>query len=195
MWRDTNTMDVAKLSKKMAHALRHDPDNYGLVLDSEGWVSLADFLPALKLSADDISNVLSLPGKQRYEVSDNKIRALFGHSQGNEVEKTPAKPPDVLYHGTTISSLELIKKDGFIKPMSRQFVHLTTDPKLARSTAERKKEKVVVLGIFTSSPYTNGAKFYQGNDEVWLSEQIPYCDVIMKSYHKDYDRIEISEIN
>src|SRR5574343_1528692 len=102
-------MDLIKISKKMAHALRHDPGNYGLNLDSEGWVSLADFLPALKLSIEDVSNVLTLPGKQRYELchETDRIRALFGHSQGKEKKKSPTKPPDVLYHGTTISSLEL----------------------------------------------------------------------------------------
>lgn len=184
-------MDLIKLSKKMAHALRHDPGNYGLTLDSEGWVDCDDFFAALKVSALEVCQVMGLPGKQRYEIADNKIRALFGHSQGNDVEKTPTKPPDILYHGTTISSLELIKEDGFIKPMSRQFVHLTTDPKLARKTAERKKERVVVLAIHTKTANDNGTKFYLGNEDVWLSDQISWRCVLSISYNSDFDMVKI----
>ena len=34
--------DLIQLSKTISHALRHAPEQYGLTLDSEGWVATQD---------------------------------------------------------------------------------------------------------------------------------------------------------
>ena len=37
-----------KLSKEVSYALRHHPEEYGLVLDAEGWVALDMLVDALR---------------------------------------------------------------------------------------------------------------------------------------------------
>ena len=39
--------ELVKLSKTISHALRHKPEEYGLTLDSEGWVPIQELLHAL----------------------------------------------------------------------------------------------------------------------------------------------------
>src|SRR5579883_1696013 len=41
-------IDDKELSKTISYALRHDPGAYGLQLDQEGWVRVADLLQALR---------------------------------------------------------------------------------------------------------------------------------------------------
>jgi putative RNA 2'-phosphotransferase len=42
----TGKIDPKQLSKTLAHALRHAPEEYNLTLDPEGWVGLDDLLAA-----------------------------------------------------------------------------------------------------------------------------------------------------
>lgn len=95
------------LSKGIAQALRHQPVRYGLELDGDGWVPVADLLAGLcrrhrwcSLTIEDVQAVLALPGKQRYEMENGRIRALYGHSTHVAVQKETAVPSPVLYHGT-----------------------------------------------------------------------------------------------
>ena len=62
------TAKLEKLSRVVTHALRHEPDRYGLVVDREGWVPVASLLAGLarrdpawaSLTRDDL--VLKMSG-------------------------------------------------------------------------------------------------------------------------------------
>lgn len=38
---------LVKLSQTVSHALRHQPDDYGLILDEGGWVLIDNLLAAI----------------------------------------------------------------------------------------------------------------------------------------------------
>jgi len=46
-------LDLTKLSRTVAHALRHDPWLYGLELDSYGWLHLIDLVVSLRCRRDE----------------------------------------------------------------------------------------------------------------------------------------------
>jgi putative RNA 2'-phosphotransferase len=92
------TMDYKQLSKTVALALRHEPEAFGLKLNTEGWVSLERLLVGLRrrnafaeVSRDDIEAMMLSSDKQRFELVDDKggvrIRAHYGHSIGTKIEK------------------------------------------------------------------------------------------------------------
>jgi len=97
-----------RLSKRVAHALRHAPWVYELELDEEGWAPVDQLLTALRqarrewrdLTVDDLAAMIAHSGKRRYEMRDGRIRALYGHSLPGKLRKEQARPPDILYHGT-----------------------------------------------------------------------------------------------
>jgi putative RNA 2'-phosphotransferase len=101
-------MDYKRLSKTISRALRHDPAAYGMELDVEGWVQVDDLLAALRcrhrdwreLDEVDLEKMMERAEKQRYEIQDGKIRAYYGHSVPEKIEKSSAEPPSVLFHGT-----------------------------------------------------------------------------------------------
>lgn len=168
------------ISKKMSYALRHNPGKYGLDLDSDGSIALPVFLKALnnmhhfqpELTEERVREVMDKSDKQRFEISQGRIRALYGHSFSRQVEKTEAVPPDILYHGTARRFLDSIMDKGLL-PMGRQYVHLSADTATARQVGRRRDHEPVILVIEAGRAHRQGLAFYLGNDQVWLADRIP----------------------
>jgi putative RNA 2'-phosphotransferase len=116
--------ELVRLSKTVSHALRHAPWQYELELDAEGWVTVDALLTALRerrpawesLRAEHLAEMIAQSDKQRYEMRDGHIRALYGHSLPGRLAKTPAEPPETLFHGTSALALDAIQAEG-LKPM------------------------------------------------------------------------------
>lgn len=173
-------MDYNRLGRTVAFALRHKPWIFELELDEEGWVDVDLLVHALReerkafrdLSVDDLHTMVAVADKQRYEIKDGRIRAMYGHSSKNSIKKTPAEPPAVLLHGTNAGVLDVIMKKG-LKPMSRQFVHMSLDHETAVKVAKRRSEAIIVLEIQAKRAHDDGIVFYQGNEHVWLADAVP----------------------
>lgn len=172
--------EFLRLSKTISYALRHHPEEYGLTFDNEGYVPIHDLLHALSqkssrwknLQESHIVDMIKQSEKQRFEIRDGKIRALYGHSTPAKMEHEEAVPPAILYHGTTPQAIQAIRFSG-LKSMKRQFVHLSTDGETARQVALRRTNRPIILQIAAFEAYQYGIKFYVGNDKIWLSEPIP----------------------
>jgi putative RNA 2'-phosphotransferase len=172
--------ELVRLSKTVSHALRHAPWLYELELDAEGWVTVDALLAALRerrpawesLRAEHLAEMLAQSDKQRYEMRDGRIRALYGHSLPGRLAKTPAEPPDILYHGTSALALDAIRAEG-LKPMGRQYVHLSTDEATAVQVARRKRGTPVILRVRAGEAHRQGHAFYIGNERVWLADGVP----------------------
>ena len=179
--------DLIKLSRTVSHALRHAPEEYDLLLDSSGWVEISILLSALKknnsrwndLSRDDLDLMAAAGEKQRYEITDSHIRAIYGHSVSTPIEYEEKEPPDALYHGTTNEFAELILEQG-LKSMKRQYVHLSADVSTALQVALRRTSKPIFLKIDANAAFRDGIKFYKVDNNVWLAK------VIDKKYIKGY---------
>lgn len=171
--------EISKISKTISYALRHHPEEFGLTLDSEGYVPVQSLLDALgqrvdrwkHLQESDIVAMMEQADKQRFELRDGKIRAFYGHSTPDKMEHQEATPPEILYHGTTPQAMQAISLSG-LKPMKRQYVHLSADVETARQVALRRTNRPIILKIAASEAYQHGIKFYLGNDMIWLSEPI-----------------------
>ena len=172
-------MEYERLSRTLAHALRHEPWAYELVVDEEGWASLPVLLDALRrrsrwrgLDREDIREMQSRAEKRRYEIRGDRIRALYGHSLPGTLAREEAPPPDRLWHGTSPAAADSILEEG-LRPMDRQHVHLSVDRPTAREVGRRKAEDPVLLSVHAAGAHRGGVAFYRGNDRVWLAERIP----------------------
>jgi putative RNA 2'-phosphotransferase len=171
---------LINLSRTLSHALRHEPWRYGLELDSHGWVRVTDLLIFFRnlrndwrhLTENDMIEMTSNSAKNRFELYEGKIRALYGHSLPQKVLKVPAEPPAVLFHGTSSRLIKQIKNEG-LKPMRRQYVHLSVDEQTALQVAKRREGTSVIVMIYATNAHQDGIKFYQGNKTTWLADYIP----------------------
>lgn len=174
-------LNYRRLSKKISFALRHRPDKFGLVLDSEGWVTLEDLFGVLAmdnpkgwsyLNQIDLEKMIAAAEKTRFEIRDGRIRALYGHSTKQKIEKPSSKPPFILYHGTARRTVPLIQDTG-LRSMKRQYVHLSADKETAIMVGKRHDAKPALLEVDAITAHQKGIKFYQENNGIWLSESIP----------------------
>lgn len=173
-------MNYTALSKEVSYALRHAPWEYELELDSEGFVPVDQLLVALNegsnwerpIVVDDLEEIIRTSDKRRHEIVGDRIRALYGHTTPEKIAKKAAEPPSVLYHGTARRFLDAILQEG-LKPMSRQYVHLSVDMDTARRVGSRRDAKPVILRVDSELATEDGLGFYVGNDKVWLADEVP----------------------
>ena len=78
----------------------------------------------------------------------------------------------MLYHGTSDRFLQDIYMEG-LKPMSRQYVHLSEDSDVAVDVGRRHGGRLIVLKIDSERMYNSGIKFYQSENGVWLVDFVP----------------------
>lgn len=173
-------MSDTQISRTMSHALRHEPWLYELEPDAEGWVPLAALVEALRqerrdwagLAAEDIQRVVAASDKQRYVLDGERIRAAYGHSLPQKLAHEPAVPPALLLHGTAPAVAEIVLAEG-LRPMGRQYVHLSVDAEMAEQVGRRKAAVPVLLRIDAAAAHAAGVPFYRGNDRVWLADTVP----------------------
>jgi putative RNA 2'-phosphotransferase len=110
--------------------------------------------------------------KHRFEVTENRIRARYGHSFAQPIRYEPCPPPPVLYHGTSRRSLAAIRRDG-LRPMGRQYVHLSPDPETATRVGARHDEQPAVLTVRAAEAHAAGVVFHQADEVVYLAKCVP----------------------
>lgn len=178
-----NADELVKLSKKMSYALRHDPASFGLVLARDGSVNLDDLVKGLggRYTNEDVLSVLTMPGKRRFTVENGRIRAYYGHTVKTLVERQEIEPPAILYHATSRKALPTIMKEG-LKPMNRQHVHLASTKETALVAGHRRDPMSPLLQVDAALAYSNGIRFYRGNEDIVMSDPIPpeYLKIIEK---------------
>lgn len=170
----------AELSRCISHALRHVPWLYELELDEEGWVPLEQLVDSLRseqatwknLNKAMVEEMIRVSPKLRHEIAEGRIRAIYGHSVPRRLTRLKSLPPEYLFHGTTPTTLEMIKKNG-LKPMKRQNVHLSSDEATAIEVGKRKSITPVILRVQARIAFDCGIAFYEGNASVWLADSVP----------------------
>jgi putative RNA 2'-phosphotransferase len=166
------------LSKLMTKILRHTPEEFGVELNPEdGSCPVEVMLAAIRaqhkwssVKVEDVEQVVRNSDKQRFVIEEGRIRARYGHSH-DKVQYMPGTPPVVLYHGTNKMAVASILKEG-IRPMSRQYVHLSEGTHFATMAGSRRGE-LVILAIDTVKGKQLGVTFYYAGNEVWLADFVP----------------------
>ena len=165
-------------SKFLSYVLRHEPHAIGLSLDREGWGNIDELIEGAKksghaLDTDLIRAVVDSNDKKRFAISEDglRIRAVQGHStQSVSIAYLEKVPPAFLYHGTASRFLESILKEG-LKPGERRHVHLSENIETATAVGQR-YGKPVVLKIEALRMHQQGFKFYQADNDVWLTTSV-----------------------
>lgn len=175
---------VVQMSKYMSFVLRHNPEAAGLKLDTEGWVDIdllikqanktSGAIRKLGFNREAIEKVVNENNKKRFTISDDgkRIRAAQGHSS-KSVDMTfeQKDPPDILYHGTSKKGEYFIQDEG-LKPMTRQYVHLSADLTTAVEVGKR-HGKPVVYTVRAKVMSQEGKKFFLSENGVWLTKDVP----------------------
>lgn len=169
-------MNKTRVSKTLSFLLRHSPDYIDL---NGGWAWADEIIQVLQtkypgFDAKLLSELVAEDEKMRYSYdrSGLKIRANQGHSvPGVVIEMEEPEPPELLYHGTAKQFLPSIWKEG-LKPMSRLFVHLSSDVETARAVGKRHGNPVI-LAIKARAFVRDGYVLKRSANGVWQALAVP----------------------
>ncbi len=168
---------LVKISKLLSFILRHHPERLGLKLDAYGRVDLNTLIQRFNahyqvhLDRQVLAAIMRQSDKRRFALEGNKIRAVYGHSVPVLPLMPASKPPTWLYHGTSHQAAIMIESEG-LRPMNRDFVHLSSDLDMAKQVGSRHDAHPVIFRIDALAAFTAGALFYPTGSRVWLTGKI-----------------------
>ena len=172
-------LDEAKteqLGRLVAGGLRHFPHDLGLEMDSRGWVDLSKLGEVVQnrhrwASKEQVIALVQSDPKQRYEISNQRIRARYGHSIDIELDH-PESHHSWLYYGASEEEADRILEIG-LKSASQRYVHLSTTPKKAWEVASYRTGNPRVIQVDAAPARDAGVKMMTVNDDIVISEKIP----------------------
>jgi len=170
---------LTALSKLMSYILRHCPDEFGLVLDEEGFISLKELQQAINeedgwgfVRRSHILEVVYQGDRERFEIKGDRIRATYGHSLPVRICYEPTPPPKILFHATRRRAYPSILERGLL-PMGRQYVHLSTSEELALRIGKRKDNRPILLQIHAQRAWQEGIRFFRASPLIYLADEVP----------------------
>lgn len=179
-------MEKAKqnqLGKFVSLVLRHQPEIIGLFVDKEGWADINELISksakkGMSFTKEELDYVVENNDKKRYAYNSDqtRIRANQGHSIAVDLQLMEKRPPEFLYHGTTVRFVDSIRKQGILK-MQRQQVHLSPNKDVAVQVGTRRGE-VYVFTVKAGEMYADGLVFFESDNGVWLTDFID-CKYLM----------------
>lgn len=185
--------ELMRFSKTISYALRHHPEDFGLELDSDGSVAVSELLKGISekkgqtYTEEDLKASLEIPGKKRFVIEGSRIRAYYGHSIKKEVIRPEIEPPELLFHATSRKALPSILEQG-LSPMSRQHVHLASTKKTALDAGLRRDSFPPLLVVRSREAWKDGIRFFQGNEDIFLSDPIPPGYITVCLQHDKSDK-------
>lgn len=162
------------LSKTLSYFLRHNPAEGNLAVDDQGFVELEDLLETLhdqgwNLDREELVQRLDDPDVERFERVGSVVRATYGHSIDVEPEYQEIAPEFPLYHGTSRRAWDSIYDEG-IKPMNRQYVHLSRTREEAERVGRRHDDKPILLVV---EPSDESEQLFYEAGPVVLTDHVP----------------------
>ena len=170
------------ISIYLSYLLRHNPDAIELTMDKHGWVSVAQMIERINsrsiysITLNQLKDIVANDSKGRYRFNSDgtRIKACQGHSiPWVEPELDYRRPPDILYHGTTLEAYREIQKSGHISRMSRHAVHLVAEETIAWKSATRWNRTPIVLIISARDMHEDGYAFGCSDNDVWCTDEVP----------------------
>lgn len=175
-----NEDELERIGRTMAGALRHFPENFGLEMDDQGFVNLRDFVRALQrhqrrfhwVRPHHIIAVIETDPKGRYQVSNESIRATYGHSIELDLRLPTDNIPEELYYPTTPEEADIILETG-LKPSDRKMVHLSKTYGDAMNAGRVRTDEPIILTIDVESAMADGYTVGRAGRTVYLAKEIP----------------------
>lgn len=165
------------LAKYLAYILERRPDEFGLVLDKQGYVKIKHLLKALNeekgwkhVRRFHINEIIYSIPDPPFEISDNRIRA----KRREHLPRPSASPqlPKILYTCVRKRAYPFVAQKG-IFPSGYQQVVLSADPDMAERMGKRSDSQPVMLSVHVQASVEQGVLFQQIGELLFVAPSIP----------------------
>ena len=174
-------MDIRKSSKQLAKLLTYmlgrQPDEFGLVLDRDGFVRVKELLKAVceedgwkHIRRRHLEEILITIPDPPIEIHKSRIRAI-------DRSRLPSPeaawdPPKLLYHCVRQRAYPHVRDKG-IRPSQGMQIRLTEDKTMALRIGRRIDPKPVMLTVHASRAHHHGVQFQRYGESLFLSGPLP----------------------
>lgn len=173
-----DTKLATAISKYLSYILRHDPEEAGITLDTNGWTNVDELIEQVRYRFPELNKhmleyIVATNSKQRFGFNEGKtmIRANQGHSVSVDLNYIAQEPPTVLFHGTSRDRVAAIMKEG-LKKQERHHVHLSENVTTALQVGSRHGHGFI-LKVHSHKMHEAGYVFYLSANRVWLTDYVP----------------------
>lgn len=171
---------LQKLAKMLDYVLGRRPDEFGLVLDEDGWVRIKDLLKAMNeedgwghIRRSNLNEILvSLP-EPLVEIQDNRIRAV-NRACLTIPDPNPAQDLPLLLYTCVRKKAHLAAVEKGVVPLGHHpKVILSSTREMAMRVGKRFDASPVLLTVHTEKARQLGIAFFQAGETLWLSDPLP----------------------
>ncbi len=168
---------VEQFAKTAAYMLGRRPDEFGLIPDDNGYVTIKEFIKAAAeldgwrhIRLNHVTEIPLMLDHPPVEIDNERIRAVDGALRPRP-EPCP-DPPRLLYSCVSRKSHPVVHIHG-IRPTHHHRVISTPDPNLAVAWGKRRDNQPVSLIIQAAAAMEKGIEFYRLGELLFLSDAIP----------------------
>jgi len=193
----------ANLARILPYFIRERPDEFGLVPDSEGWISIKELLYALheedgfrgvKLAV--IKEAVLILEKENIEIQEKRIRIMPVQKKWS-TPLTLENPPAIIYHAVRPKGYPRIKEHGLV-PTKHQWIILSIKRQMAERLGKRLGPDAVILEIEARKALKKGANLLISGEQLILADYIapefihgPPIGRILKKLDRDKEKRKI----
>ena len=169
---------ITGLSRMIIYMLGHSPYEYGLVPDSQGFITFKELLWALQeehgwsyVNQGTINELLMSDERHHFEANEKSIRAVSRYWELN-LHLPTDHVPSLLYTPIRRKAHFTVTEKGLVSSDNKPFV-LTANKTMAERIGKRKDQKSVIIEIMAGRAKNEGAKFYPFGDLFLAREILP----------------------
>jgi putative RNA 2'-phosphotransferase len=167
------------LAHLLEYVLGKGPDEFGLALDPEGWVSLKSLVQALSEEPDwrglTQNRILDLGWalpEAPFEIEEKRIRLQPDHPSALESpRREPAPTPSTLYYGSRRKPYPVYIAKGI--RLAEEEVVLTREKAMALRIASRREPKPIPIEVSTKVAAEMGVRFYGYGKNLFVADWLP----------------------
>ncbi len=167
------------LAKTLRYILGGAPDEFGLILDNEGWIQVKHLVQALNeeeqwkgTKATRISDLLWELEDCPFEIESNRIRLKSGQMESHAPpQKELFPPPAVLFIGVRRKSYPVIYDKG-IHTQGQDEIVLARTPEMALRIGRRRDPRPILVEVHTQLAESHGSRFFSYGAHLFCTDQL-----------------------
>lgn len=165
------------LAKVLTYLLCHRPDEFGLVIDAEGFVPIKQLLQALAaepgwghVRRHHLEQVVGLLQPPRFEIREDRIRGLI--PQPAHLRRPGEEPPVLLYIAVSTKAHEPVYTAGLKAPRGQELL-LADTPALALKLGRRRSPDPVLVTVQAQAAARTGVVWEKYGEHLYLALEVP----------------------
>jgi putative RNA 2'-phosphotransferase len=169
---------LESLARMLTYILSHRPDEFGLVLSDEGFVSIKQLLQALSaepgwgfVRRHHLDQVVGLMSLGAFEIVGDQMRALT--PEPARLRRPPGEtPPTLLYMAIPPKAHARVWEEGLKSPPDRELL-LAASPQVALKLGRRRAPDPILITIQAQAASRRRISFTGYGEGLYLAPSLP----------------------